>query len=89
MMNDLATLDQAIQVYRLDNGKVPTTLKELVDNDYVAKNAGFTDASGNGFVYKPGDTTGYDLSGVDTKSKQKYSYGSTTYKQPEKEGENG
>lgn len=82
MMNDLATLDQAIQVYRLDNGKPPEDLDSLVDQ-YIAHNAGMTDTTNKNFVYEHTDTT-YNLTGINTKEETVYSYGSKDYKAPAK-----
>ena len=43
LRNDLATLDQAIATYKLEQGSVPASLDSLVP-DYVAQNKGFKDA---------------------------------------------
>jgi general secretion pathway protein G len=78
MMNDLATLDQAIQVYRLDKGTPPNELKDLVD-EYVARNDGFKDATGTEFKYTVTETTKYKLNGKNTKGDIVKSYGSADY----------
>ena len=88
MMNDLATLDQAIQVYRLDNGEAPGELGILVTRDYVARNAGFTDAKGKPFDYKPSGTT-YNLTGTNTKEEKVFSYGSVNYEKPKQTTDGG
>ena len=43
LSNDLAAIDQAIQVYRMDNGKLPTSLTAL-DNSYLGGKLEFKDA---------------------------------------------
>ena len=43
LKNDLATLDQAIATYKLEQGSVPESLNNLIP-DYIGKNKGFKDA---------------------------------------------
>ena len=84
MSNDLATLDQAIQVYRLDKGKPPEDLEHLVD-EYIARNDGFKDATGTKFYYTVTETTKYKLNGKNTKGDTVKSYGSADYEPPASE----
>ena len=60
LSNDLAAIDQAIQVYRMDNGKLPTSLTAL-DNSYLGGKLEFKDATGDGLTYTP-DVNGADYS---------------------------
>lgn len=61
--SDLATVDNAILLYKMDNGTCPATLEELVD-EYIAKGKEFKDASGTELVYTPaGDKLSYTLQG--------------------------
>ena len=50
LKNDLATLDQAIATYKLEQGSIPASLDNLVP-DYIAKNKGFKDAKNEDFQY--------------------------------------
>lgn len=50
--NDLAAVDQAIQLYKLENGKVPVGLEEL-DGAYLAKGSEFKDALNEEMTYTP------------------------------------
>lgn len=63
--NDLATIDQAIQLYRLDAGKVPTKLTDL-DKEYLSGKLEFKDAKGDALTYSVTEDA-YTLSGKDTK----------------------
>ncbi len=61
--NDLAAVDQAIQLYRLDNGKVPDALSSL-DSTYLGGKLEFKDATGEEFSYTAqSDGANYTLSG--------------------------
>ena len=60
LSNDLAAIDQAIQVYRMDTGKVPTELVDL-DSSYLGGKLEFKDAWGDGLTYTP-DVNGADYS---------------------------
>lgn len=76
--NDLAAIDQAIQLYRLDEGKVPAALTAL-DKNYLNGKLEFKDAKGETLTYTP-DTAGgtYTLSGKDSKGATVTSSGSAT-----------
>ena len=50
LSNDLAAIDQAIQVYRMDNGKLPASLTAL-DSSYLGGKLEFKDAVGDGLDY--------------------------------------
>lgn len=63
--NDLATIDQAIQLYRLEAGKVPTKLTDL-DKEYLSGKLEFKDAKGDALTYTV-SADAYTLSGKDTK----------------------
>ena len=63
LKNDLATLDQAIATYKLEQGNVPASLDNLVP-DYIAKNAGFKDAKNADFQYSVSGSN-YTLTGSD------------------------
>ena len=60
LSNDLAAIDQAIQVYRMDTGKVPGKLAGL-DSSYLGGKLEFKDATGDGLTYTP-DVNGADYS---------------------------
>ena len=74
--NDLAAIDQAIQLYRLDEGKVPTKLTDL-DKEYLSGKLEFKDAKGEALTYSVTADT-YTLTGKDTKGTTVTSPGSTT-----------
>lgn len=63
--NDLAAIDQAIQLYRLDAGKVPEKLTDL-DNEYLSGKLEFKDAKGDALTYSVTEDA-YTLSGKDSK----------------------
>jgi len=60
---DLATTDQAISLYLVDNGSVPEALKDLYPN-YLNGTEMVKDARNNPLSYK-GDGSSYTLSGKD------------------------
>lgn len=60
LSNDLAAIDQAIQVYRMDNGKVPGKLVDL-DSSYLGGKLEFKDATGDDLTYTA-DANGADYS---------------------------
>ena len=60
LSNDLAAIDQAIQLYRMDTGKVPGKLADL-DSSYLGGKLEFKDATGDGLTYTP-DVNGADYS---------------------------
>mgnify|MGYP002582287673 FL=1 len=64
LKNDLATLDQAIASYKLEQGSVPESLDKLVPA-HIARNKGFKDAKNKDLAYTANDPT-YTLSGTDT-----------------------
>ena len=63
LKNDLATLDQAIATYKLEQGSVPASLDNLVP-DYISKNNGFKDAKNEDFQYSVSGSN-YTLTGSD------------------------
>ena len=60
LSNDLAAIDQAIQVYRMDTGKVPGKLADL-DSSYLGGKLEFKDATGADLTYTA-DANGADYS---------------------------
>ena len=50
LSNDLAAIDQAIQLYRMDTGKVPESLTAL-DSTYLGGKLDFKDAAGDALSY--------------------------------------
>ena len=78
LQNDLATVDQAIALYRMDEGKVPTSLTALDSNYLSGKLADTKDAKGDALSYKA-DTAGsiYILSGKNSKGELVKSPGSS------------
>ena len=62
LSNDLAAIDQAIQLYRMDTGKVPANL-EALDSRYLGGKLEFKDATGDAIVYTAGEDGSYSLSG--------------------------
>ena len=61
LRNDLAMVDQAIQLYKMENGSVPTNLESL-QTEYISGTSEFKDAKGEALVYTASDTT-YTLTG--------------------------
>ena len=74
LKNDLATLDQAIATYKLEQGSVPASLENLVP-DYIAKNKGFKDAKNEDFQYSVSGSN-YTLTGSDAEGNTVTSNGS-------------
>ena len=74
LKNDLATLDQAIATYKLEQGSVPASLENLVP-DYIAKNKGFKDAKNEDFQYSVTGSN-YTLTGSDAEGNTVTSNGS-------------
>ena len=68
LQNDLATVDQAIALYRMDKGTVPSSLTAL-DSDYLSgKLADTKDAKGAALSYTAdADGSKYTLSGTNSK----------------------
>ena len=63
LSNDLAAIDQAIQLYRMDTGKVPGSLAAL-DSSYLGGKLEFKDATGDDLDYSANEEAGtYTLSG--------------------------
>lgn len=62
LSNDLAAIDQAIQVYRMDNGKLPTSLTVL-DSSYLGGKLEFKDALGEALDYSDNGDGSYTLKG--------------------------
>ena len=60
LSNDLAAIDQAIQVYRMDTGKVPSELADL-DSSSLGGKLEFKDATGADLTYTA-DANGADYS---------------------------
>ena len=60
LSTDLAPIDQAIQVYRMDTGKVPSELADL-DSSYLGGKLEFKDATGADLTYTA-DANGADYS---------------------------
>lgn len=88
LSNDLATIDQAIQLYRLDNGTVPTGLDSL-KSEYLGGQAELKDAQGGAFSYAATDSnTNYTLSGKNSKGEDVVSPGSKATDAVVTEGEN-
>lgn len=86
LSNDLASIDQAIQLYRLDEGKVPNELSAL-DKEYLSGKLEFKDAKGEALSYTPDATNGtYILSGKNSKGATVTSPGSATGSNAETSG---
>ncbi len=78
LKNDLATIDQAIQLYKMENGKCPDALTDL-DNDYLAGKSDYKDAANEALSYTvdAGGMT-YILKGKNTSGVDVVSSGSKT-----------
>ena len=76
LQNDLVTIDQAIQLYKMDAGTVPAELTTL-DSEYLCGKLEFKDAKGETLTYTPNATDGtYTLSGKNSKGEAVTSPGS-------------
>ncbi len=76
LQSDLATIDQAIMLYKMDEGKIPTDLTAL-DSEYLGGKLEFKDAAGEALTYTPDTTAGtYTLSGKNSKGTEVTSPGS-------------
>lgn len=84
---DLATVDQAISLYLIDNGSVPKALKDLRPN-YISGNEDIVDATNKPLGYEAKGTSGYVLKGVDAGGETVTSKGSYT-EPPKEEGADG
>lgn len=71
---DLATVDQAIQLYIIDNGSVPATLDDLAPN-YISKIDNIKDAKNTALAYSGSGST-YTLKGKDAANADVFSNGS-------------
>ena len=74
LKNDLATLDQAIATYKLEQGSIPSSLDNLVP-DYITKNEGFKDAKNEDLQYSVSGSN-YSLTGSDAEGNTVTSNGS-------------
>ena len=74
LKNDLATLDQAIATYKLEQGSIPSSLDNLVP-DYITKNEGFKDAKNEDLQYSVSGSS-YTLTGSDAEGNTVTSNGS-------------
>lgn len=78
LRNDLAAVDQAIQLYKMENGSVPTNLTAL-QTEYISGASEFTDAKGEALTYTANDTDGtYTLTGKNASGEVVTSGGSKT-----------
>lgn len=76
LQNDLVTIDQAIQLYKMDAGTVPAELTTL-DSEYLGGKLEFKDAKGETLTYTPNTNDGtYTLSGKNSKGEAVTSPGS-------------
>lgn len=76
LKNDLLTVDSAIQLYKMEKGKCPEKLEDLV-SEYIARNKGFQDATNTVFYYAIADNgLNYILKGNDAEGKEVVSDGS-------------
>ena len=65
LKNDLLTVDSAIQLYKMEKGKCPEKLEDLV-SEYIARNKGFQDATntadnGLNYILKGNDAEGKEV----------------------------
>lgn len=76
LKNDLTTIDQAIQLYKLENGTCPEDL-QVLDGEYVAKGSEFKDALNESLVYTvESDGRAYTLKGKNAAGTEVVSGGS-------------
>lgn len=76
LRNDLTTIDQAIQLYKLENGTCPEDL-QVLDGEYVAKGSEFKDALNESLVYTvESDGRAYTLKGKNAAGTEVVSGGS-------------
>lgn len=78
LQSDLTTIDQAIALYRMDEGKLPTSL-DVLDSEYLSgKLADTKDATGDKLDYKANSAgSSYTLSGKNSKGETIKSPGSS------------
>ncbi|MGI6262356.1 MAG: type II secretion system protein [Succiniclasticum sp.] len=67
LKNDLVTIDQAIGVYKLENGQLPENLTVLVPN--YLKSAAMMDAKNQKIQYEKTSDSTYTLTGQNTEGK--------------------
>ena len=78
LASDLTTLDNALLLYKMDEGTYPENLDALV-GDYIGKGKELTDARGEGFKYAPAvDKMTYTLSGKNAEGEVVTSDGSSS-----------
>ncbi len=78
LKNDLATIDQAIQLYKMENGKCPEVLSDL-DHNYLAGKSDFKDAANEVLSYTvDADGMTYILKGKNASGTDVISSGSKT-----------
>lgn len=76
LKNDLAAVDQALQLYKLENGTLPEGLAEL-DGSYLAKGSDFKDALSEDLTYTvESDGLTYTLKGKNAAGNEVVSSGS-------------
>lgn len=77
LANDLATIDQAIQMYRFDHNKLPEKLSDL-NGQYLGGTYDFKDCSADGTIQlvAVGSDGSYKLYGTNTSNEVVYSNGS-------------
>lgn len=81
LKNDLAAVDQALQLYKLENGTLPEGLTEL-DGSYLAKGSAFKDALNEELTYTvESDGLTYTLKGKNASGNEVVSSGSKAAQQ--------
>ncbi len=75
--NDLAAIDQALEVYKMEKGGLPENLAVLKEEEYFSSKAEFTDAQGGELTYSKVDNVNYKLSGKNSKGETITSVGSS------------
>lgn len=76
LKHDMATIDQAIQLYKMENGSCPDALEEL-DGSYIAKGSSFKDALNEELTYTvESDGRAYMLKGKNASGTEIVSSGS-------------
>lgn len=76
LKHDLTTIDQAIQLYKMENGTCPETLEEL-DGGYIARGGDYKDALNEALQYTvESDGRAYTLKGRNASGTEIVSSGS-------------
>ena len=75
LQSDLATIDNAIVLYKMDNGSYPDSL-EVLSDEYIAAGKEFTDALGDDLSYTSTGIT-YKLTGKNANGETVTSDGSS------------